>query len=291
MYDAADPSTIPRMEPDRRVRQGIVLADRRGVRVVAASDGFPTPDAERIAVLFGQRPAGVACPPAHFACPCGRKFVAVVRVEDRPVPGVPDPALGFRFLVLARDLYRFLGDPFAVADRYPPPWDAAGPLPELEWPREVLPPRAVADVQTLLKAGDAGLLLGGVQGLIDGAKLVVRRPAPDELLMRGLWQLLPTKTRPDLWPASFAFSNDLGFHAVALPAVPDTLAPGELTEDQARDYPPGRYELNLQIAAEAGDQADLDGLFDRRTSQETLRLGLTIIALAVAAAVVAKLLM
>src|SRR5207248_570581 len=100
----------------------LLLADGRGIRVVAQSDGFDTPEAERIAVLFGPRPPGFACPLAHFACPFGPDWVAVVQVADRPGPGDP---LALRFLVLGRELYRHLGDPFAVADRFPPNWDAS----------------------------------------------------------------------------------------------------------------------------------------------------------------------
>ena len=276
------------MTPDLRIRQGILLADPRGVRVAAASEAFPAPDAERVAVLYGARPPGVLCPLAHFACPCGPGHVAVVQVADRPAPGSAVPALGLRFLILSRDLYRHLGDPFAIADRYSPPWDASGSMPELEWPHEVLPPRRVEDIGRTLKTGDMNLLLGGVQALVDGGRLVLQRPTPDESLLRGLWQLLPDKTRRELWPASFAFAGDLGFHAAARPEVEDRLGPGTLTEDQARDYPAGRYELNLQIAAESGDQAELDRLLARRTSQDTLRLGLTMVALALAMALVFK---
>ena len=100
-----------------------------------ATEEFDTPEAERIAVLFGRRPAGVACPLAHFACPFGKSHVAVVRVEDRPGSG---DVLAFRFLVLARELYQHLGDPFAIADRYPPDWNATGTLPLLAWPAEPL---------------------------------------------------------------------------------------------------------------------------------------------------------
>src|SRR3954468_19690461 len=105
------------MTPDLRIQQALVIGDNRGVRVVAQTDGFDAPEAERVAVLFGAGPEGVACPPAPFACPFGAKHVAVVRVEDRP--GGP---LGFRVLVLSRDLYRYLGDPFAISDRYPADW-------------------------------------------------------------------------------------------------------------------------------------------------------------------------
>ena len=93
-------------------------------------------------------------------------------------------------------------------------------------------------------------------------------------MFRGLWQLLPERTRFELWPATLAFSNELGFHAVALPAAPEPWPVGYLTADQARDYPEGRYELALQIAAEAGNQPDLDRLLARRSSRDTLRLAM-----------------
>ena len=262
------------MTPDLRVSQALLVADARGVRVAAQSDGFDTPEGERIAVLFGRRPPGVACPLAHFACPFGRDSVAVVQVADRTGPGDP---LAFRCLVFARELYRHLGDPFAVADRFPPPRDATGTLPGLWWPHEVLPRRTVEQIDSILKHGDSPLLLGATQALVDGSRVVVRRPAPDEALLRGLWQLLPDRTRCDLWPASFAFSLELGFHAAAMPEVPP-LDPNKVhDEERARDYPQGSYELSLQIAAEHGDQRELDRLFARRTSAETLRLGLTIL--------------
>ena len=45
----------------------------------------------------------------------------------------------------------------------------------------------------------------------------------------------------------------------------------------AENYPEGRYELNLQIAAEAGDQHELDSLFTRRSRKQTLQLGLILL--------------
>ena len=275
------------MTPDLRIEQALLLADDRGVRVVAQSDGFDAPEAERVATLFGPRPAGVACPLAHFAVPFGRAGVAVVQVADRP-----DGRLAFRFLVLARDLYRHLGDPFAVADRFPPVWDATGTLTGLEWPPQPLPKRTVEQIQGVLKGADAGkwmdLLLGGAQALVDGGRVLVKRPGPDEALLRGLWQLLPDRTRCDLWPASLAFSDELGFHAAAMPELPPDPRGLRHTEDGLRDYPQGHYELGLQIAAEAGNQRELDRLFARRTTAETLRLGLAIVAAALVIAAVLK---
>jgi hypothetical protein len=227
----------------------------------------------------------LACPLAHFACPFGKDRVAVVQVADRPGPESP---LAFRFLVLGRELYRHLGDPFAVADRYPPPWDATRTLPALEWPMEVLPRRTAEQIDDVLKHGDSPLLLGSTQALVDGSRVVVRRSAPDEAFVRGLWQLLPDRDRCDLWPASFAFALDLPFHAAALPVVPRLDPLRYHDEERARDYPQGRYELALQIAAEHRDQRELDRLLARRTSDQTIRLGLYMIAGALVVAALFK---
>ena len=203
--------------PDLRVAHALLVADARGVRVVAQTDGFDAPEAERLAVLFGRPPAGVGCPLAHFAQPFGKAHVAVVQVADRGGGG-----LGLRFLVLAADLYRHLGDPFAVADRFPPDWAATGTLPALEWPPAPLPPRTAAGLQAVLKACDPdteemALLLGSTQVLVDGGRVLLERRAPAEQLLRALWKLLPDKSRAELWPASFAFGTDLVFDAAVTP--------------------------------------------------------------------------
>lgn len=275
------------MTPDLRIQHAIVLGDARGVRVVARTDGLDEPEAERVAVLFGARPDGVACPLAHFACPFGKKHVAVVRVEDRP-----NGALGFRFLILARELYVYLGDPFAISDRYPPDWNATGPLADLTWPMEVLPERTVEQLDAILKAGDVSLLLGSAQALVDGNRVLLKRGEPAEKLIRELWQLLPDRSRCDLWPATFAFSDELGFDAATGPTLP-TLRDGVrvLTEDTIRDYPQSSYELSLQSAIESKNAGELRRLLARRTADDTIKLGLTIVALALAVAVVVRFLL
>lgn len=280
------------MTPDLAIAQAVILTDATGPRVVARSDDFPSAweDAALIAVVrFGRRPPGVACPEAVFAVPVGRTHVAVVQVADQAANS--DPPLGFRFLILARKLYEALGDPFAIADRYPPNWSARGTLPSLEWPPEPLPPRTVASVQHVMKTGDLPLLLGGTQALLDGSRLLLVADAPQNEFGRGLWHLLPYRTRCELWPASFAFANELGFHMVALPAAPAPWPHGYLTDEQARDYPEGRYELALQTATESGDQPELNRLFARRTRLDTVRLVLYLLAGAVILAVVSKVLL
>jgi hypothetical protein len=278
--------------------------DGAAPELLARSAGFSDdwlPEVEKLLRGFGERPPGMACPAAVFARPLGPKHVAVVQAADH-LSGSGQPVLAFHLLVLPRDAYdRFLGDPFAVADRCPPPWQQRGELPALTLPAEPLPPRTVAEIQQVLQRTKTPLkedeepkeaaedeedavnrsegpaLLGGVQVLVDGGKVVFERPAPDTGLVRSLWALLPTSTRNHLWPASFAFDNALGFDVLVVPRVEGEAYAGYTNEDQAADYPPGYYELNLQIAAEAGDQHALDALFGRRSLAQTWHLGLILL--------------
>lgn len=266
-----------------------------GYRFLARSAGFRDnwlPEAERLCVSFGERPAGVACPQAVFAQPFGAHHVAVVQVADLGSDDTQRPgALGFRLLVLPRSDYTaYLGDPFVIAERFPPCWSERGTLPTLTWPAQPLPPRTVEQVQHVLQNGDSPTLLGSVQALLDAGKVVYEKPAPDPDLLRALWLLLPYSTRAHLWPASFAFSNALGFDVLVMPRIPAAQCVGYLTGDQAGDYPEGRYELSLQQAAEAGDQQELDALFYRRSSDQTLRLGLFLVVGMVVLAVAMNLL-
>ena len=205
-----------------------------------------------------------------------------------------------------------LGDPFALADRFPAQWERSRTvLPALTMPAKPLAARTVADLRRVLKRVKAGslrededpaaveltadnaespALLGGVQVLVDGGKLCFVRQAPDNDLVQGLWTLLPISTRCRLWPATFAFSNALGFDVVVLPRRGDEDLTGYLTEEQAADYPAGRYELSLQTAAESGDQAALDTLFGRRSSPEMLRLAIKMLVILAVAVVVVPLL-
>jgi hypothetical protein len=254
-----------------------------GQAVLARSPGFSPnwlQEAERLCVDFGERIDTLTCGGAVFAQPFGKQHVAIVQAADQGLDatGRPGP-LGFRILVLTRSAYHGLGgDPFVIADNFPPYWNVRGDLPVLYLPAQPLQSRTIDQVVQVLKRSDAPVLLGGCQALIDGGRLVLERPSPDASMMRALWTLLPTSTRCDLWPASFAFSNRLRFHAVVLPRPAAEEIPGYITEQQAGDYPEGRYELGLQVAAESGNQRDLDALFERRSRKETWRLGLILLA-------------
>jgi hypothetical protein len=261
-----------------------IYARHDDCRLLARSSGFLDEwlsPAEHMCIGFGERPRGVTCPACLFAQPFGKQHVAIVQVADQGLGhSSAYQALAFYFLILARSDYVNLGgDPFLIADRYRAPWMARGELRTLSRPAELPAPRTVEQVQEVLqRVQDGPNLLGGAQILVDGGRLVFERPAPDTELLRGLWTLLPTSTRCELWPASFAFGNALGFDVLVVHDASGEEYAGYLRGEQAGDYPEGRYELHLQIAAEAGDQGELDALLARRSRKETWRLGLTVLA-------------
>ena len=282
-----------------------------GYRFLARSAGFRDdwlPEGQRLCTAFGERPAGVSCPGCLFVQPFGPRHVAVVQVADhgRDEAGRPG-TLRFRLLIVPRKLYAALeGDPFLIADAYPPPphpqplspeyrgegcqscsplpgtpgrgVGGEGPLPVLQWTAGAPPKRTIAMLQKVLNVPHSATLLGSAQALIDGGRVVFTRSQPDDTMLRGLWALLPSSSRAELWPATFALGNVRAFHAVAVPAA---LAPSEpvwIHEEQAGDYPEGRYELSLQIAVESGNQRDLDALLARKTRVQMIQLAAAILA-------------
>jgi hypothetical protein len=257
--------------------------DAGGYRFLARSPGFLDawlPQAERLCAGLGERPPGVACPSTIFVQPFGRGLVAVVQAADQGQDDQGRPgALGFYLVVIPASLYAHLGgDPFSLARSLPPPWSARGALDPLPCP-ELSGRRTVAEIRKVLDVPHSATLLGGAQALLDGGRVVFERSAPDETMLQGLWALLPTSTRKELWPASFAFGNTLGFDALVVPRLEPEMFSGYVLEEHAGDYPEGRYELALQTAAESGDQETLDALFSRRSGKETIKLGLILLAI------------
>jgi hypothetical protein len=257
--------------------------DAEGYRFLGRSKNFLDewlPAAEQLCTRFGERPAGVACPECIFARPLGPRHIAVVQVADQGVDDQGRPgSLGFRILALPRRLYEDLGgDPFRVAEEFPADWTARGDLPALQWSGMPPAPRTVAKLQTIMNVPNCPTLLGGAQTLLDGGHLVFERREPDPKLLRSLWELLPTQSRSELWPATFAFGNANHFDVVVVPRAAGPGYDHYVNEVQAGDYPEGRYELQLQCAVEAGDQREMDALFARRSRAQTLRLGLSLLA-------------
>jgi hypothetical protein len=253
--------------------------DAGGYHFLARSAGFLDAwlaDAERLCTGFGERPAGVKCPLAVFARPLGKKHVAVVQVADQGSDDTGRPgALAFRLLVLPARFYSDLGaDPFWIAEQLPPPWRARGELEVLEWTSGPQPRRTTDDLRRVLDVAPerTQMLLGGVQVLIDGGRLVFVRNQPDGKLVSDLWALLPVSSRVGIWPASFAFGNAHHFHVAVVPQADGPTFEAYVREEQDGDYPEGQYELALQRAVESSDQADLDALLSRRSRSQTMRL-------------------
>lgn len=263
----------------RAIAQAIV---RDGV-IVARSDDFDEawrPEVERIVEGFGL-PSGVSAAEIMFAVPFGGRQVGVVSVSGRR----------FRFLILSRPLYKVIPDPFAIADKFPPQWDAPATMPTIEWPEQLLPERTVEQLDSIFKNGDGPFLLGACQTLVDTGRIALQREEPQWALFRDVWALLPFSTQRQTWPATYAYSTTLPFSMVAMPEIPEGGIPGYLSEDQARDYPESRYERELQFAVEHNDQRTLTKLLNRRSSAETLRLALWMVFGAVAAAILMRFLM
>lgn len=260
------------------IEQAIFTLENGQLHERGVSEGlaaFPAwrTDAERLLRGFGTPPPDVSCPAAVFANPLGPAHVAVVQVADHPGGG-----LQFRLLVLPRTFYRdWVRDPFAVDDRFPPDWSASGPLPALTWPVEPPPRRTVAQLQQVLQNGGSPTLLGATQALVDGGRVVFERAAPATRLTRDIWQLLPERVQGELWPASFAFSNDLRFDLLTVPKADAVWLDRYVTEERAVDYPEGHYEFSLQYAVEHGDQAEVDRLLARRSGKQVLRTAIIIL--------------
>jgi len=277
---------------DAVVEQAILVRQPgREPEVAARSPGFADDWLSSAAALcldFGEPPPGHGCPASLFAGPLGDRHVAVVQTAEC----VAGARLAFHLLVVEKKVYEErIGDPFALAASFPPNWSQQGEMPALSWPAQYPPQRTVAEIQEILKRPDGPLLLGSVQALVDGGKLIFERPRPDTDLLAGLWKLLPAANRCTLWPATFAFGTSGTFHAVIVPQYDPADHADYVTEQQAEYYPQGRYELNLQIAAEDGDQFELDRLFARRSRAQTFRLGLWLLAAAIVLAVGSKLLL
>ncbi len=298
--------------PDILIEQAtFVQADDDPPKLLGKSPGVQDtwlPEIESTLDDFGTPPYGIRCPEAMFALPLGKRHVMVVRVRDDvdESNGRSRP-LHFQVLILTKKVYAYgLPDPFYILDKFPPDWKS-NQLPTLEWTFGPLPRRMIPEVQAILKRLKSNALvedklgeeqvddpdreytdeeianawgptfLGGVQILVDGGRLVFQRSAPDPELVRAFWTLLPNSSRYHIWPATYAFGHVLPFDLVVVPVYNAQDFQGYLTEDQAGEYPEGRYEMALQQAAQAGDQEELDILFHRRGSRETLKLAIVLV--------------
>lgn len=263
-----------------RTIEQVVLTDGR---VVAQSLGVeePWPHALEELVQTWAIPSNTEIPACLLTMPGFTHKQLVVTLVGRSI----------RVLIMERDCYEVIPDPFAIEERFPPTWDVRNPLPTLEWPDEPLPPRTTEQLNTILKEGDGPLLLGACQALVDSAKLLLNADEPQPTLLRSLWQLLPTSIQRQTTLATFAYTATLSCSLMVVPASIATQKHGYLSDEQARDYPESRYERNLQVAIEANDQRMLNQLLARKSSAEALRSAMIMLVVMAGLAVLARVLL
>lgn len=228
-------------------------------------------------------PAQTECPVGLLAQPLGSQHVVVARFRPASSPGAgASPATWLiHVLVIPAGMYQEYGaDPFFLAENQPAIWDCSGDLPVLDLTFGPPPHRTVRQIRAILdtEPEKTQTLLGGVQALIDGGRLVFQRAAPEVSIIRDLWNLLPYPSRAEIWPCTFLPGDPRRYHIVSTPGPTSAGFDHYLTEEQMGDYPEGRYERALQEAAEQEDQVELNGLFARRGRTQTLRLAWMLLA-------------
>lgn len=193
-----------------------------------------------------------------------------------------------RVLLVPPRLYRWMADPFHLARSVPLDFTAADPLqsPPVDFPAP--PPRTLKAVQRHLRRPDAPTLLGATQAILDGGRVVFVRPGPDATAIEDVWFLLPDADRAERTFTTWAPGPPDGFDLVVAPRADGPEFEPYLKEAEAGDYPEGRYELALQLAAETDDADGLDRLFARRSMSQSLRLALTLLVTGVIAALAVR---
>jgi hypothetical protein len=271
------------------IEQAIYRADPRGTyHCQCRSPGFSGQadfHAIRLCSGFSARDGADMAADGVFAQPLSRDWVMVAQVSNQPDEESPWPGLHFRFLMVARKAYRlWIGDPFVLADHFPPPWHIAD-LPRLSYCPDLSLDRHIREIEAALGRPDAERLLAATQSLVDGARIAITCDHGSAEFMRSVWRLLPFTTRSELWPASFAPNNSLAFDFIAMPTIDGETRQRYLTDDQIDSYPPGRYEENLRSAAEAGHRHQVLALLQRRSRTQTLRLAVLLVILAAVLAI------
>jgi hypothetical protein len=224
--------------------------------------------ARKIISDFSQAPTGFGEFYALMSLPFGLRHWAVVQVESRC-----EGTLGFRFLILSKSDWLKGVDPFSMNGAYPPNWESRGHSESIQYELSFIPPN-VEQAAIWLKEHDLATMLGGLQGVLDGAKLWHEATPTSTAYVRALWNLLPYRSRHDFNFSTLVFQpmHDLKYQALPKESFPPTWPPGVLSLQQTGDYPLGRYEQALQLAIEERNASEFEMLLRRRTSRDTLRL-------------------
>ncbi len=85
---------------DIQLEQAVWIGTNGRFRLMGRSPGFLDEwlsEAEELCAAFGERPAGVDCPPCVFAQPFVKRHVAVIQVADQDLPSTPSAEVGQAF--------------------------------------------------------------------------------------------------------------------------------------------------------------------------------------------------
>lgn len=225
----------------------------------------------------------------QFNADFGKNYLAVFQVQDRPIAGTDRKRRLFRCLLIGRNHYLQVGQPQQLQSRFPLDWAAHGELPEEIESKHRFQKLSVEEAHEILHRGNVPMILGVVQALVDGSRIILQHEENVLDFIGTLWHFLPFSNRMELRYCSLTTSLNQRHHLVALQELPKPTPLGYINAEQASDYPEGRYERSLQIAIESRDQAEWERLLVRRSSVETLNLALSILGAGIALALINKL--
>jgi hypothetical protein len=252
---------------DRTIEQAVL----RGTMALAKSPGF-TDDILEVATAIGAD---------SIIVPSGQVVLSIFRLPGDIMAVARHQEDRSHWLAMPGSLYRLIHDPFRLTREFPALFTATGELPTLNWIHGRPIPRTLADLQQVLREGDGPTLLGTAQVLVDGGRVGFVRPFPDQHLLEHVWMLLPDSVRGEVMFSTFAKNSNTGFNLAVMPMFSEDDFPGFLSENQAGDYPEGRYELALQMAVESEDEALIQELFARRSGSQAIRLAWTMLLSAI----------
>jgi hypothetical protein len=251
-----------------RIAQATLQRDGDTLKLASASAALVSQGVESFFQRLGAIPHGLKTGTLFWVAPFNAELIGIGQFDLATGSG--------RLLQVGRELYHHLPHPFLIADRFPME-SHSGMLSDLEWPHtEGLPRRTIEFLDGILKKGHGPLLLGATQAVVDTETIALVATEPNELFVRDLWEMLPESIRRNTSFASYCFAERPEFQLCFVPKLPEPLE-GYLDEERVLDYPDSRYERSLQIAIEHGDQREVDRLFARRSTTETVQLMLWIL--------------
>lgn len=176
-------------------------------------------------------------------------------------------------------------------------------------------PRLVSEIADLLKNNDSPLILGATQYLLDGGKILLPMEEATENIIQQVWMILPDRSRSEFTFATLIPKKE-SLHNLALDcsllATRSDANHGNISElegdkisnplskqnkhfdvslikaEQLRTYPNGRFEQELLLAAENGDQVTVNKLMQRKTGNEMLRFSIYLLVIIVGVILVSK---